>query len=917
MIRIKSLELKNFKRYEYAKLDFPSKGRFLIRGKNEAGKSSLFEAIVFALFGKPVYLNQRSVKDLINFSATKASVILTLEIDETELRIERKIERGKRDRHLCIVYKDGKLINEKKIEDINKRIVKEIGLDYETLLNTCFVAQKKLSVLEGKGREDRKAIISSLFNLDKLSELSNDAKKRAKEIEEELKYANIIREACNAKRSLPELEDEISKLRERKKEFEAIKLAKKIKGLEDELKKLNEEISDLLKEEENYKTKVEELKRYEQELSEIEKYFQLKNRLDDKEKNIEELKSNIAEWEKERIELPNLYQRLEEINSYIELHKKLKEVEDLEDKKAKLSEVIKEFRDLQSKFETIKEKASLEKEITDIENAINYKNLEEEVNKIKELEKYNSEIERISKDIKRQKVYTITFASLSALLLFLSTLYRIALIPLFVLLPLIFISIYRINSLGREKIKLETKREGLDKQLQEDKRKIEEEFNKLKEIIREDIIDYSINELLSLKGKKERELEEYENAINEINNRKQSLLSKLSQLDIKVSGEEINELVNELENKVKEIENNIDKYSNIIGINPPDTLETLIAEEAQIKEKIKNLENLSQNISENKKRIDSIKGEIENIKKDLDSILKNLSSTPTPEYKENIKRNIERLREEKVEEHYEEIKKELNMKRGEKQNQERSLNNLINDFKKSFQEKEWTELCNRELNENEEMEILEKEKNLNEEIIRLKSKLEEYEKITGKSKEDLNPDETEKEIERLERERKKMDYAGKLLDETQKKIIDAIFPRTSAYLQKILPKLTSDNYKMVKLDPEKFIIKIYRKETNEYYEKDILSGGTQDQFSLALRLAFALASLPEKGNAPGFIFLDEPLGSFDEDRASALLELLTTGELADHFDQIFIITHVLLNEDYNNYFERLIYIEEGKIKVLS
>src|SRR5262249_168249 len=79
---------------------------------------------------------------------------------------------------------------------------------------------------------------------------------------------------------------------------------------------------------------------------------------------------------------------------------------------------------------------------------------------------------------------------------------------------------------------------------------------------------------------------------------------------------------------------------------------------------------------------------------------------------------------------------------------------------------------------------------------------------------------------------------------------------------------------------------------HDYVEKSLYSGGTQDQFSLALRLGFALAALPrELGTSPGFLFLDEPLSSFDRDRTAALVDLLTHGQIATFFQQAFLISH--------------------------
>ena len=72
-----------------------------------------------------------------------------------------------------------------------------------------------------------------------------------------------------------------------------------------------------------------------------------------------------------------------------------------------------------------------------------------------------------------------------------------------------------------------------------------------------------------------------------------------------------------------------------------------------------------------------------------------------------------------------------------------------------------------------------------------------------------------------------------------------------------------------------------------------------------------MATLPEeRGSAPSFLFLDEPLGAFDPRRAEALIELLTTGEVAQAFDQIFLISHVPVDEER---FDRTVALEAGRV----
>jgi exonuclease SbcC len=148
----------------------------------------------------------------------------------------------------------------------------------------------------------------------------------------------------------------------------------------------------------------------------------------------------------------------------------------------------------------------------------------------------------------------------------------------------------------------------------------------------------------------------------------------------------------------------------------------------------------------------------------------------------------------------------------------------------------------------------------------------------------------------------------------RRRIVHKVLPATMDYMRRILPAITRDRYHDAQLDPESYKIQVWDERASSggaFKEKNIFSGGTKDQFSLALRLAFALATLPqERGTAPSFIFLDEPLGSFDDERADALIYLLTEGEIARAFDQIFLISHVHVDE---RLFTHRIVLENGRV----
>ncbi len=133
--------------------------------------------------------------------------------------------------------------------------------------------------------------------------------------------------------------------------------------------------------------------------------------------------------------------------------------------------------------------------------------------------------------------------------------------------------------------------------------------------------------------------------------------------------------------------------------------------------------------------------------------------------------------------------------------------------------------------------------------------------------------------------------AQDILGQTRQRMINKVLPDTMRNMCLLLPLLTAERYRYAELTPD-YRLQVWDERKRGYVEKNLYSGGTQDQFSLALRLGFALAALPrELGTSPGFLFLDEPLSSFDRDRTASLIDLLTHGQIATFFQQVFLISH--------------------------
>ncbi|HZY47982.1 MAG TPA: SMC family ATPase [Candidatus Bathyarchaeia archaeon] len=148
------------------------------------------------------------------------------------------------------------------------------------------------------------------------------------------------------------------------------------------------------------------------------------------------------------------------------------------------------------------------------------------------------------------------------------------------------------------------------------------------------------------------------------------------------------------------------------------------------------------------------------------------------------------------------------------------------------------------------------------------------------------------------------------LEQTSESLRNRVKPQVERYMGLILPVITSGRYKAVQLD-EDYTVRVFDPEAGEFKPKEVFSGGTEDQLLLAMRLAFALALIPQaKGHNPEFLFLDEPLGSSDRVRREGILALLRQ-ELSQNFKQIFLISHV---GDLEAEADTIIQMDNGKVR---
>src|SRR5438132_8288911 len=87
MITLKRLEANNFKSLRSVTLVFPEHGTVLIEGHNEAGKSTLFEAVYVALYGKPLLGEDKA--EVRAASAEEAALAERLDAVKVAIQVKR------------------------------------------------------------------------------------------------------------------------------------------------------------------------------------------------------------------------------------------------------------------------------------------------------------------------------------------------------------------------------------------------------------------------------------------------------------------------------------------------------------------------------------------------------------------------------------------------------------------------------------------------------------------------------------------------------------------------------------------------------------------------------------------------------------------------------------------------------------
>ncbi len=350
-MKIKRLYLKNINSfYGEFEIDFTKFDRlFLISGPTGAGKSTIIDAILAALYNKTPRL--KFSKYLLNKNAKSAKIVLEFEVDGVNYRINwdaKLIRKGKEIELKRTLYKENEQIADSK--SVKDEILKLIKLDFNQFTKSVVLAQGEFDAFLRADSNEKMSVLERILDVREFEKISIKVFERTKALKEEAFY----------------LQDKIAGILVCDKDIKA--LEKEVFCKFNELKEVNKELEIIeknlffLKEKKNLSSQKEKLfKEIESLKSEIKKidYEKIKGEFFVKQKEFEKFKEeflkNIKELDKEILiekELNNFKERKDGKKDELNRLKKeiLKEKKELESLKEKKSYVDSELKKIENSF---------------------------------------------------------------------------------------------------------------------------------------------------------------------------------------------------------------------------------------------------------------------------------------------------------------------------------------------------------------------------------------------------------------------------------------------------------------------------------------------------------------------------------------------------------------------------------------
>ena len=272
-IKFRSIDIKNFRSIDKAYVTFENQGIVIVKGINEyeekatsngSGKSSIFEAIVYALFEE----TSSGEKDVENrIIGDGFNIKLDFSIDDVEYTIYRESKKGKAS---VIIYKNNEDISARNKSDTNKLIISLLNISKDIFLDSIFLSQNANTNLASLTPTARKERLEILTNTDETINIFKEKIKNRQLYYESLcveSQANINKLIGNKEALLNQRIDINAKIQTIKDEIERLKQLGDLKEIETEISEnqnkliiFDQDIENINNKIENINNKIEEIR---------------------------------------------------------------------------------------------------------------------------------------------------------------------------------------------------------------------------------------------------------------------------------------------------------------------------------------------------------------------------------------------------------------------------------------------------------------------------------------------------------------------------------------------------------------------------------------------------------------------------------------------------------------------------------
>ena len=165
---IKRLQLHNYRRFAHADIECPEQIIGII-GRNGSGKTTMVEAIGWALYGNIVgRTGKGDIRSQFARDNDTCSVELEFVYGGEEYRLLRQLK-GKNAISEAAIYRAGAAEPEAVMErGVNEYVERLLRLDYRSFFASVFARQRELAVFSSMQGEERRRSISRLINIDRI-----------------------------------------------------------------------------------------------------------------------------------------------------------------------------------------------------------------------------------------------------------------------------------------------------------------------------------------------------------------------------------------------------------------------------------------------------------------------------------------------------------------------------------------------------------------------------------------------------------------------------------------------------------------------------------------------------------------------------------------------------------------------------